>query len=1241
MAHFLPLLVIFSVLARPVPADKAPPLLTVAEKSDYKATARHADVVAFCAALAKLSPNVFLDTIGSSVEGRKLPLLILADPPINSPAQAVASKKTVVLLVGNIHAGEVDGKEALLRLAREIVTGKDRVLLKDLVVLMVPIFNADGNDKMSKDHRREQNGPAAVGVRTNAQGFDLNRDFVKLESPEVRSLVRLLNRWDPAVIVDTHTTNGSYHRYGITYDGPRNPAGDIRIVNAVRDTLLPEVGRRLLKNDRLHSFEYGDFSRDHKRWETYPALPRFGIVYAGLRNRIAILSESYSYDPYRERVRASHAFVRTILGYVAENKDKVRAVLSAAREATVKGGKAPRPDDQVALRFRTVAFEDPVTALGFIEEEKGGKTVSTGKPRDYPVQLVTRCTATLSVARPYAYLYPASFSRVTENLQRHGIDVEELREDIELDVQAYRIDRVTHALRPFQKHRLATVESTVRKESRRVPAGTILVRTGQPLGTLAAYLLEPQADDGLCAWNFFDEALKKGKDYPMLRLPAAVPLTAGKVRPLPEERGPKRPITLEGLNAGRLPNFSGTPTRVGSWLEDGKHFLQMKEGKLLKIDALTGRSQPLFDREKFARSLAAIPGLSRRRAEAFARRPGLRMNPQRTAALVEHDDDFYLCPFDGGKPSRLTKTPGRKDLASFSPDGKRIAFVRGNNLHVVDVATQTEKALTQDGSDLVFNGRADWVYYEEIFDRNRRAYWWSPDSASIAFLRFDDTPVKKFAVVDPIAPLQRVEETRYPRAGDPNPLVKVGIVAAGGGAVRWVEHGSYPEDSILIVRVGWTPDNQRVYFYVQDRAQTWLDFCTTGVQGGKPAVLFRDTTRAWVEDPGETHFLKDGSFLFASERSGWKHLYHFARDGKLKQQVTSGPWEMRNLHTVDEAGGWLTFSGTRDSSLASNLYRVRLDGSGLTRLTTAPGDHRIQVSPKGNLYVDTWSDPKTPARVQLCRADGTPARTLDTNPVYVLEEYDFAPVEFVKIKTPDGFELEGTVVAPPKLDPKRRYPVWFRTYGGPHMPSVHESWYGGRTEDQALARAGYVVFRADPRSASGKGACSTWTAYKQLGVQEGKDVETAIRWLCQRPYVDAARVGMSGHSYGGFLTAYCLTHSKLFAGGIAGAPVTDWRNYDSIYTERYMNTPKANLAGYDRTSVVKAAKNLHGRLLLLHGLMDDNVHMQNTAQFAAALQRADRDFEMMLYPRARHGLFGKHYRRLTLEFMQRALRPQP
>jgi dipeptidyl aminopeptidase/acylaminoacyl peptidase len=1240
VAHAAVLALLFLSLPPALRADE-PPLLTVAEKSDFQATSRHADVVDFCERLAKRSPVVRLGELGTSSEGRKLPLLILADPPVATPEEAARGGKLVVFVMANIHAGEVDGKEGVLMLARDIATAKERPLLKDLVLVIVPDFNADGNERIARTNRTTQNGPAeGVGVRTNAQGFDLNRDYVKLESPEVRSLVRFFNRWDPAVVVDCHTTDGSFHRYTLTYEGGRCPAGDERVVTYVRDTLLPEVGKRLEKETGYLSYFYGNFSAGRARWVTVPPTPRYGSHYVGLRNRIGILSESYTYAPYKDRVLASRGFVKGICEYAAANRDKIDKLLSEARRDTVRAGKDLKDSDRVVPRSKPAPVGRPHPFLGYVEEVKNGRRVSTGQPKEYEVTYWGGAEPTLSVRRPFAYLVPAGLAHVVENLQRHGAEVEELREDVELDVEAYRIDKVTHdAL--FQKHQPTSVEATPRKESRRVAAGTLLVRTAQPLGSLAAYLLEPQSEDGLVTWNFLDDALKEGGDFPVLRLPAAAPLTTGRARPLPDGRPRNKPLTFEAVyGAGRPLSFAGSPVSGLVWLDDGEHFLQVKEGRLYRVDARSGRCDPFYDPDRLARGLAALPAVGADAARSLARALPLNLNAQRTGALFVHDGDLYFAHLDGTGAVRLTKTPGTKELATFSPDGKFVAFVRDGNLFVVDVATQTERALTTDGGGLVRNGKADWVYGEEILNRHAQEYWWSPDSTRLAFLRIDDAGVRQVTLVDQSSARLATETAAYPKAGERNPAVKLGIVAAGGGPVAWVEPKDYPETSTLLVRAGWTPDGRHVYFYCQDRAQTWLDVCLAPRDGGEATRLLRDTTQAWVDEPGELTFLKDGSFLLASERTGWRHLYHYAKDGKLLRPVTGGAWEVTALDLADEDSGWLYFTATGGEDISPSLYRMRLEGGDRERLTSVAGEHHVSVGPKGKLFLDTWSGHTTPTQVRVYATDGTPVRTVDTNPVYAREEYRFGEYERVRIKTPDGWVLEGDLLKPPDFEPHRRYPVWFETYAGPHAPVVHDSWMGGRVSDEVKAQRGFLVFRCDPRSASGKGACSAWTAYRKLGVQELADIETAIRWLEERPYVDATRVGMSGHSYGGFMTAYALTHSKLFAAGIAGAPVTDWRNYDTIYTERYMRTPQDNPDGYNATSVVRAAAHLHGKLLLVHGLMDDNVHLQNSVELVDALQRADRDFEMMFYPRARHPILGRHYQRLLLDFMVRTLHPE-
>jgi hypothetical protein len=477
---------------------------TVAERTEYEATAKNSEVVDFCKDLAKESRLVRVGELGTSHEGRKIPLVVVADPPLASPDEALKSGKLVVLAMGNIHAGEVDGKEALMMLMRDLALAKDRPLLKHLVLLFVPNFNADGGDRMAKTNRPHQNGPPEVGIRANAQGFDLNRDYIKLESPEVRALVRLFNQWDPAIVIDTHTTNGSYHNFAITYDGPRHPASDARLVDYTRDSLLPDIGGRLKKHGGQLSGFYGNFAQQNKVWESYPAQPRYGTQYVGLRNRIGILCESYVYASYKERVQASRDFVLSCFESAADNRDAIRKVL--------KDAGAPRA--KVALRHKQVPLGKEITIVGI----EGGKTAPPGKTKDFVVTYLGKCEATLEATRPWGYVVPAEFKSAIETLQRHGIAMTELKMPAEATVEVYRVDKRTVAARAFQDHKTVTLDTTLRNEKRKLPAGASVIRTDQPLGALAAFLLEPQSEDGLATWNFFDEGLKEGSDYPVLRL---------------------------------------------------------------------------------------------------------------------------------------------------------------------------------------------------------------------------------------------------------------------------------------------------------------------------------------------------------------------------------------------------------------------------------------------------------------------------------------------------------------------------------------------------------------------------------------------------------------------------------------------------------------------------------------------------------------------------------------------------
>ena len=1205
---------------------------TVAEKSDYKATSKGADVVAFCEAIAKRGPVARLDYFGTSHEGRKLPLLVIADPPIATPEDAKKAGKLVVLAFANIHAGEVDGKEALLAFARDLTDKKNHPLLKDLVILLVPNLNADGNEKIDPKNRLGDNGPIdGAGTRANAQGLDLNRDFVKLESPEVRALVKLVNEWNPALVIDCHTTNGSKHRYTLTYDGPRYPSTDSDIATWASSTLLPMVTKKVKAATGFDIAPYGNFNADRTKWETYTAAPRYGVQYFALRGTLCVLSESYSYATFKDRIDATRAFVTACLE-VAADKKKELAKLALPEKPT-----------RVALRTQTEAFPTKLAVLGFEEVEKDGKRVATDKHKEYSLDFVARVSPTEFAELPFAYLIDPRFTAAVETLQRHGVTVEELREDLDdwsvkvLEGRGMTFD----GGRPFEGHQLVlSVEGRFKTVRRRVPAGTLVVKTAQPLGALAGYLLEPNSEDGLTTWNYF-KGERADRDWPVSKLWQPDPLALGSAPKLPEVRLANQPVTeaLLMTRSGAFTfGFAGTLLTQGAWL-DGEHFLQVKEGKLLKVEARTGKGEPWTDPALIKKSLAALKELDAATVDRIAKGTSFRTNSARTAFLFDIDFDIGLAYFDGTPAVRLTKSVGTKEFVTFSPDGKRVAFVRARNLFAVSVAKPGEEhKLTTDGGGDIFNAKGDWVYEEEIFNRNGKAYWWSPDGTQLAFMRFDDAPVKKFNLVDLQPVAGRLESYAYPKPGDPNPTVKIGVVSADGGKPTFLDldMGEYKPEDTIIARVGWVAESKTVFAFVQNRTQTWLDFVTWSAPDAKPKKLFRETTKAWVDDPGEPHFLPDGTFLFLSERSGWKHLYHYAADGKLLAQVTKGGWEVRDVLRVDAKEKTVYFTAGYTSATGTDMCRVTF-GEDTELLTEKGKTHRVSLAPSGGLFVDRFSDVMTPLRANLCEVGKGTVRKLDTNPVRERDEFKFGKYERVKIELKDGFVLEGAITYPPNFDKTKKYPVWLFTYAGPHAPTLRDEWGGGRIMEQSLATTGVITFRVDPRSASGKGAQSAWTCYKQLGVQELADLEEAVAWLAKNPYIDATRVGISGHSYGGFMAAFALTHSKTFSAGIASGPVTDWKLYDSIYTERYMLTPKENPEGYARTSCVTAAKNLTGKLLIVHGMMDDNVHMQNSVQLADALQKNGKDFEMMLYPQSRHGIGGAHYLKLQLEFIRRTL----
>jgi hypothetical protein len=506
-----------------------------AELTNYEETSRYDDVLRFFDELQKRSPLVRVETFGHSVEGRALPLVILSDPPISEPRDARASGKPIVFVFANIHAGEVEGKEAMQHMARRIVLGDMRSLLDKLIILIAPIYNADGNEKINVMNRTAQNGPlGGVGVRENAKGLDLNRDYMKLESPEAQSLVRLFNRWDPHLTVDLHTTNGSYHGYHLTYSIPLNPTIDPRIIAYHREKMMPAIAKAMLAQHKFRTYYYGNFegeapkpgALDKRRWEAFTHQPRIGQNYVGFRNRLTILSEAYSYLDFHRRVEVTEAFVEEILKYSAAHGSEMSQLANQVDLETIRRGLAG-PAFQMGVEYEMKPLAKPVEILvgevTKVKNPRSGRDMTVMledkftpvKMQDYGVFAAKRSVPT---ARAYVFRREDGTRAVIDKLLQHGIAVEELTSPLTTEVESFVIDSVKKAARPFQGHTAVTLSGKYKKETLTFPAGSILVRAAQPLGTLAAYLLEPESDDGLTSWNFLDSYLDLGKTHPIYKV---------------------------------------------------------------------------------------------------------------------------------------------------------------------------------------------------------------------------------------------------------------------------------------------------------------------------------------------------------------------------------------------------------------------------------------------------------------------------------------------------------------------------------------------------------------------------------------------------------------------------------------------------------------------------------------------------------------------------------------------------
>ena len=721
-------------------------------------------------------------------------------------------------------------------------------------------------------------------------------------------------------------------------------------------------------------------------------------------------------------------------------------------------------------------------------------------------------------------------------------------------------------------------------------------------------------------------------------------------------------LTLEAIT-GSAP-LSGPTLTKPQIAPDGSRvtFLRGKDRDrnrldLWEYDIASGQTRLLVD------SSVVLPGeevlsdeeKARRERQRIAALSGIvdyQWSPDGKALLFPLGGELYF--YDLTKSGRdavrkLTNGGGFATDPKISPKGGFVSFIRDRNLWVIDLASGEEVQLTRDGSDTIGNGVAEFVADEEM-DRHT-GYWWAPDDSAIAFARIDETPVPVQKRYEVYPDRTEVVEQRYPAAGDHNVRVQLGVIAPKTGAKpRWIDLGKDPD--IYLARVDWR-DPQRLTFQRQSRDQKKLELIETTLTNGTQRTLVTETSTTWVPLHNDLRFLKDGRFLWSSERSGFEHLYIASEDGSTLTALTQGEWVVDGLLAIDETAGLAYVSGTRDGATEAHVYAVPLSGGEPRRLTQAPGMHAATFARNASVFVDSWSSDTTLPQIELFKADGTKLATLLVNDVsdathpYAKYRAAHQPTAYGTLTAADGTTpLHYSLIKPAGFDPKKQYPVVVFVYSGPAAQTVTRAWPGRSDSffNQYLAQQGYVVFSLDNRGTPRRGAAFGGALYAKQGTVEVDDQLRGVAWLKSQAFVDPARIGVYGWSNGGYMTLMLLAkHSEAYACGVAGAPVTDWALYDTHYTERYMDLPKANEAGYREASVFTHVDGIGaGKLLLIHGMADDNVLFTNSTKLMSELQKRGTPFELMTYPGAKHGLRGSdllHRYRLTEDFLGRRLKP--
>jgi dipeptidyl-peptidase-4 len=675
------------------------------------------------------------------------------------------------------------------------------------------------------------------------------------------------------------------------------------------------------------------------------------------------------------------------------------------------------------------------------------------------------------------------------------------------------------------------------------------------------------------------------------------------------------------------PNLSGHLARGLAWSPDGKRLTYLATNgagkdartELWVLDTSSGQRSLLIPSDKLETILPA-PATNASQATGAGRQAPAQYQWAPNGEALLFEGPHALAWFD------LKTQAGRVLLSSkdemtdvkISPDSRYVSFVRDHNVWLVSTAGGQEHAFTTGGTEKLRKGELDWVYPEEL--ELYTAYWWAPDSSTIAYLEMDENTVSQFPLVNFESYTGEADLQRYPVAGAANSVVHVYLQALKGGNPRLMDTGA--NNDIYIPRVNWLPDSRRLAVQRLNRDQNILDLLLFDAHSGKCSTLLMEKDPYWINVNDDLRFLSDNKrFLWASERTGYRHLYLYGLDGKQISQITKGDWEVTSVDGLDEAKGIVYFTATEKSPIERQLYRVNLDGTGFAGISKETGTHTVNFAPSADFYVDEYSNAITPPRQDLYRADGAKAATVNENTVTQLAQYHLSPVEFSTVKAHDGVDLHSFLIKPPNFDPAKKYPVIVYTYGGPHAQVVLDEWAAGiLLWHQLMAENGYVIFALDNRGSAGRGNVFEEAIHYHFGSPELSDQRDGVAWLKRQPWVDPQRIGIWGWSYGGHMTLHAMFEAAdLFKVGFAGGPVVDWHYYDSIYTERYMGLPQQHEAEYKQSSPLSHVEGFKGKLLIAQGTGDDNVHYSNTLALINALIDQGKYVEVIAAPGRGHG----------------------